>query len=393
MLAKLGEWSASLLASIADHLPGWIETLKGWGAAAWQWIVEATAPMLEKLGEWSASLLASIADHLPGWIETLKGWGGAAWQWIVEATAPMLAKLGEWSASLLASIADHLPGWIETLKGWGAAAWQWIVEAVPVVIEKLGEWAAGLIGWLADKLPDFIAGIYGWATALVSWIGDAIPKAIDSLTQFVEGLGKAGDSEGSGVFLAMVGKWVGLLIGWVVTDLIPKVGPAFVKFAIELVKAMGKIAISLGELALAIGGTILDQLLAGMKAGWDAVLEWFGSLKLPNLNPFSQTGETQGANPIVTVPGYATGTNFARGGLALVGEQGPELINLPRGAQIHTATDTRRLLSQPEHANLPPVTIINNVVVNNEQDIVLLTERMLTELRRRQGMQAWQPTY
>ncbi len=67
-----------------------------------------------------------VAQKLPGWIETLKGWGGAAWQWIVEATAPMLAKLGEWSASLLASIAQKLPGWIETLKGWGGAAWQWI---------------------------------------------------------------------------------------------------------------------------------------------------------------------------------------------------------------------------------------------------------------------------
>jgi hypothetical protein len=32
--------------------------------------------------------------------------------------------------------------------------------------------------------------------------------------------------------------------------------------------------------------------------------------------------------------GFASGTNFAPGGLSLVGERGPELVNLPRGSQV-----------------------------------------------------------
>lgn len=34
------------------------------------------------------------------------------------------------------------------------------------------------------------------------------------------------------------------------------------------------------------------------------------------------------------VPQFAGGTNYAPGGLALVGEKGPELVNLPRGSQV-----------------------------------------------------------
>lgn len=34
------------------------------------------------------------------------------------------------------------------------------------------------------------------------------------------------------------------------------------------------------------------------------------------------------------IPGFASGTDFAPGGLALVGEKGPELVNLPRGSQV-----------------------------------------------------------
>lgn len=34
------------------------------------------------------------------------------------------------------------------------------------------------------------------------------------------------------------------------------------------------------------------------------------------------------------IPGYANGTNFHPGGMAIVGEKGPELLNLPRGSQV-----------------------------------------------------------
>ena len=106
------------------------------------------------------------------------------------------------------------------------------------------------------------------------------------------------------------------------------------------------------------------------------------------------TGITySGLDPSVTFvqpdpTGYATGTNFARGGLALVGERGPELVNLPRGSQVLPANETANRVS-----NSAPVTINNYVTVNSEQDIVSLTERILSQIRRQQNLQAWQPTF
>jgi hypothetical protein len=40
------------------------------------------------------------------------------------------------------------------------------------------------------------------------------------------------------------------------------------------------------------------------------------------------------------VPGFASGTTYAPGGLAMVGERGPELVNLPRGSRVHSAGAT-----------------------------------------------------
>ena len=44
---------------------------------------------------------------------------------------------------------------------------------------------------------------------------------------------------------------------------------------------------------------------------------------------------------IPDIPGFANGTNFAPGGLAWVGERGPELVELPRGSRVHTAEASR----------------------------------------------------
>jgi len=47
----------------------------------------------------------------------------------------------------------------------------------------------------------------------------------------------------------------------------------------------------------------------------------------------------------VGVKGFARGTAYAPGGTALVGEQGPELINLPRGSQVFPTPKTNAMLS------------------------------------------------
>lgn len=45
------------------------------------------------------------------------------------------------------------------------------------------------------------------------------------------------------------------------------------------------------------------------------------------------------------VPKYANGTDNAIGGLSLVGERGPELLNIPSGSQVVPTDETKRLLT------------------------------------------------
>lgn len=71
-------------------------------------------------------------------------------------------------------------------------------------------------------------------------------------------------------------------------------------------------------------------------------------------NPFAiaaavALGATQAAGvlgqPLPAIPQYALGTDRAPGGLALVGERGPELVNIPGGSSVITNGRTERLAS------------------------------------------------
>jgi hypothetical protein len=57
----------------------------------------------------------------------------------------------------------------------------------------------------------------------------------------------------------------------------------------------------------------------------------------------------------------ALGTGFAMGGTALVGERGPELVQLPRGSRVHTAGATRQMMrGAGTIVNIGPVNIASN---------------------------------
>lgn len=67
------------------------------------------------------------------------------------------------------------------------------------------------------------------------------------------------------------------------------------------------------------GGSIFSKLFSWLGGG--------GGIGFTGAN-------TTFGNYIKGIPGFAGGTNYAPGGMALVGEKGPEIVNLPRGSQV-----------------------------------------------------------
>jgi len=70
---------------------------------------------------------------------------------------------------------------------------------------------------------------------------------------------------------------------------------------------------------------------------------------------------------------HASGTAYSQGGMALVGERGPELVNLPQGARVNTASDTQKAIG-------------SNIVVNvNIGGNLWGTQEFLNEMKQQLG--------
>ncbi len=114
---------------------------------------------------------------------------------------------------------------------------------------------------------------------------------------------------------------------------------------------------------------------------WDQLKRWFAE------NPIIRTIKTimdknqDESRDIIkdyVVGKYARGTNFHPGGFALVGEEGPELIDLPKGTKVHSNQKSMNMMkNKMEHTGT-----IKVVGVNNNDEFVGVVDMVMEQLRR-----------
>lgn len=89
------------------------------------------------------------------------------------------------------------------------------------------------------------------------------------------------------------------------------------------------------QVAATMTSAFADAVVEGEKLSdiFDSLLKDLAQMviRMAVLRPLAQ-GISGGITPFL--PAFASGTNYAPGGMALVGESGPELVNLPRGSQV-----------------------------------------------------------
>jgi phage-related tail protein len=65
--------------------------------------------------------------------------------------------------------------------------------------------------------------------------------------------------------------------------------------------------------------------------------------------------------------GFAVGTRYAPGGMSLVGERGPELVNLPRGSQVVPAAQTSAMLGGRQQVEVVGVLRGQDIYFSNKK--------------------------
>lgn len=206
-------------------------------------------------------------------------------------------------------------GWVQDLP----EKWQTMIGTV---IGNVAEFVTGLVAKFLNlqvQIAQKVSGLVGDVVGFFAGLPGSVLSAIGDIAGSIWGKFSGVPSKISGLITDIVGYFTGLP-GKIVTEL----G--------DLGTTIGDKFVAIGTAAAKIPGDIVGYFtgLAGK------ILNAIGSIDLGSLIKWP--------DDIPGVPGLARGTDNWPGGLAVVGEHGTELVNLPRGSQVTPADETARML-------------------------------------------------
>lgn len=287
-----------------------------------------------------------------------------AFSGVAEALEPYKEKLLE----IFGDMASRIKGWVEPVVEYFKALLPKIGDFVMTVIDSfalVAESVAPKLGGLALEVVEVFKAIFDvfstLAETIAPYIGESILIIIEAFNQVLQFI--------NNVFS---GNWSG---AWNNVKNIAKL-------AIDFIKNMWDMLVALLSIPLK---PVVDMIYDKFKSGYEWVKDKWNSLKSFLSSPI------RGVVNMVTrnseIGQNARGTDNWRGGLTWVGEEGPELINLPRRTRVHTATSSRRIakeqVSQPNNRgtviNIPK--LADHIVVREDADIDRIIEGLYRKLR------------
>ena len=293
-----------------------------------------------------------------------------------------------------------------------------IGEKIMDGISKVADLPGKMADWLGkglDKLVGFLDGFKDKATQLgnrvvsgvmdgmsdlVSKIADRLSSGVDKITAFFDSALNKATTLGSKI-VSGVGSGLGDLvdkIGDKVSAGVSKIGDFFEQAYSKAETLGGKIVNGLKAAIEGVGTTISNAIakaITGVASVAKGVLNYFvdalnnaipNSIAIPHAPDINLPD-----NPI---PHFADGVRNFAGGLAMVGEEGPELVNLPRGADVLPAPQTAQMVNRLSaiEGGTPDVNLfIEGDASALDYRIVKVSRGEIAEANRLDGL-AWRAT-
>lgn len=163
-----------------------------------------------------------------------------------------------------------------------------------------------------------------------------------------------------------------------VAPLVAALGGALLLAAMKIGEYLSRILPPAIQVASFAFGIILDMINMNIN-NFKTLYSWV--VKVVNkLKEFKDKARNSSVGKFLGIANNASGTSFYGGGATMVGERGPELVQLPRGSRINSASETRNMTTSP---------ITNNITINgynkNPQE---LAQVIIRELARRNQAQS-----
>jgi phage-related protein len=436
-LDKLKATAEGLAAIVAAHLAPVLEQMSGWlleVAAAFQNL----SPETQKFMAWAAGLTIALGPVLVGLGLVVGAIGvlvtpftlaaaaavalGVAWYNLMP-TMEELQRFWDNLKIIIGYVADQIgefiAGAIENLK----AAFADLQTRAGEIWEGIKSAIGGAIDYVTQKWDTFVGKLQG-AIQIARDVGTAISDALS--------MGGAGGGLGADVTGGLVngmnagtgpaysaGVNLGMAAAQGIKDFLGINSPSVVAagYGVNVAEGMAQGIESgaglvgqaakvlsdtaagamegIGDLGKQVGdmfATAATNVLTGVTSLREAVGQLLQQLAQLLINSAMKSlfGNIFDGLGLGSLTGYATGTASAAAGLAMVGEEGPELINFKGGERVYNARDTSRMLSGGgSDGGAAPTQMITQVYLDGEMILQQIDspqgEAVIARVNRRLG--------
>lgn len=321
------------------------------GQAIMQAFFKIVVEGFKAVSQWTQDTAKNIGNFfgdvgrvIDGAVKAVTGFVGSVGKGVADGFNAMVDFLREWGPTILAvifwpfslALGLIISNW-STISSFFRQLWQGIVTIFSPVV--------GFFAAVFGAAWQGIVAIWNVAVAFFAAIWSGVVTIFSATAGFFGAVFGAAWGAIATVFGA-VGGWFGARFGEAVEAIKVVFGAITGWFGgiwNSIISMFGRVG---GQVGDAVGGAFKQALNGALGLAEDAINNFFklinGAIdiinKIPNVH-IPKIGE-------VHIPRFEHGTNYAPGGLSVVGENGPEIVNLPRGSQVKTASETRQTLSK-----------------------------------------------
>nr|DAQ28291.1 MAG TPA: minor tail protein [Caudoviricetes sp.] len=265
-----------------------------WIKNAWSGMVEWFTGIFTGIGQALSNVWNAITTAFNNVTAFLQNWG------------PTILAIMFWPFSLLIGLVitfkDQIMAVLNALWGGISAGFQAVTSFIQTVFQVassvvMAVWSpiAGFFGGVWGQIRGIFSGVGNFFGAVFGWAANAASGALNSIIGVASGVYNAIAS-----FFRPIGTVAGNMIGGTIRGVVNGI--------------IGMVQNGLNSFISMINGA----------AG---IINKIPGVHIPGI-------------PHVGLPRLAFGAKNYAGGVTLVGERGPELVNLPKGADVYTATQT-----------------------------------------------------
>lgn len=287
-----------------------------------------------------AYIIKPVIDLIVGYFKIM--W--AVWSYIMQWIIALATLAWNWIwGNVIKPVIDFIVAGMQWLGGIIASVWQAISAAATAVWNWI--WTN-----IISPVINAIVGGAQWLGGVISGVWNGIKNGASSAWNWIK-------SQAQGVWNWLTGLWRGL------TGFFSGVWQGMVNALSGPANAVKNVFSSIG-----------NAIQSGIKGAINWVIDRINSM-IDMVNGIAD--KVPGAPKLGRLNRLASGANNYGGGVTLVGERGPEIVDLPRGANVYSATQSANAL---RNASGGGGVHIDKLEVNNNVDVGVVIRQIGWEL-------------